>query len=87
MFEEFAARPAENTFEIGIPEVPLIELGRRAVHIVYRSDKWSNKRKKTDYIHDFGKSVRLYCGPNIQRPEVFLCFGGKLTLTKRGLVW
>jgi hypothetical protein len=87
MFEAFAARPAENTFEIGVPVVPLHELGRRAVHIVYRSDKWSAQRKKSDYIHDFGKGVKLYCGPSIQKPEVFLCFGGKLTLTERGLVW
>lgn len=97
MFERFMARPAEKTFKVKVPEVPLHKLGSRASHIVYRSDKWSAARKKTDYIHDFkeiceatgcrSKNVMLFSGPTIQKPEVFLCFGGKLTLTERGLVW
>lgn len=97
MFEVFMARPAENTFEVEVPDVRLHKLGARASHIVYRSDKWSPTKKKSDYIHDFravceatgcrSKSIELYCGPTIQKPEVFLCFGGKLTLTERGLVW
>ena len=97
MFERFAARPAENTFEIEVPNIPIQEVGCRAAHIVYRSDKWSPSRKPSDYIHDFkatcnaracrSKNVKLYCGPSIERPEVFICFGGKLTLTERGLVF
>ena len=97
MFERFMARPAENTFEVNVPDVPLIQLGSRASHIVYRSNKWSPAKKKSDYIHDFkaiceatgcrSRSVKLFCGPTIQHPEVFMCFGGKLTLTERGLVW
>jgi len=87
MFEVFMARPAENTFEIIVPDVPIQKLGKKAAHIVYRSDKWSPKRLKSDYIHPFGKGVELYCGPSVQNPQVFLCYGGKLTLTKRGLVW
>lgn len=87
MFEVFADRPAENTFEIDIPAVPLKKIGKKAQHIVYRSDKWSPKRLDSDYIHDLGKDVNLFCGPSLENPEVFLCCGGKLTLTKRGLVW
>lgn len=87
MFEHFMARPAENTFEIEVPKVDLQKLGKKSGHIVYRSNKWSPTRKNSDYIHPFGKGVKLYCGPSIENPEVFLCFGGKLTLTKRGLVW
>jgi len=87
MFETFASRPAENTFEIAIPDVPIHKLGDKAAHIVYRSDKWSPSRKTTDYIHQFKEGVKLYCGPSAEKPEVFICFGGKLTLTKRGLVW
>jgi len=34
MFEVFMARPAENTFELKIPEVKMHELGNRAAHIV-----------------------------------------------------
>lgn len=87
MFEVFMARPAENTFEIIVPDVPLHKMGKGAEHIVYRSDKWSPKRLESDYIHKLGKDVQIYCGPSIEHPEVFICFGGKLTLTKRGLVW
>lgn len=87
MFEQFMARPAENTFEIEVPKVGLQKLGKKSAHIVYRSNKWSPTRKDSDYIHPFEKGVTLYCGPSIKNPEVFLCFGGKLTLTKRGLVW
>lgn len=84
--ERFHARPAEKTWEMEVPQVPLAFLGR-AVHIVYRSDKWSPTRETTDYIHDFKQGVKLYCGPSLKRPEVFLCFGGKLTVTERGLVF
>lgn len=33
------------------------------------------------------KGAHIYCGPNLENPEVFLCFGGKLTMTERGLVF
>lgn len=86
MFEVFASRPAERTQEVEMDECPLHKLGN-AVNIVYRADKWSKTRKTTDYIHDFKNGVRLYCGPTISNPQVFLCFGGKLTMTERGLVF
>ena len=86
MFEIFAARPAERTQMAEIEEVPLQKWGDGA-HVVYRSDKWSKKRRTTDYIHGLKKGVKIYCGPTIANPEIFLCFGGKLTMTERGLVF
>jgi hypothetical protein len=88
MFEVFSGRNAEQTQEIEIDEIPLQKWGV-SEHYVYRSDKWDPKkrRKTTDYIHDLGKGVKIYCGPTIANPKVFLCFGGKLTLTERGLVF
>lgn len=86
MFEVFASRPAEQTQEVDLDECPLVKAGD-GVHIVYRSDKWSKRRKTTDYIHDFKNGVKLYCGPTLDNPQVFLCFGGKLTMTERGLVF
>ncbi len=83
--ERFKARAAESTHEISIPKVPLKNLGT-AVHIVYRSDKW-NPGHDVDYIHDFKDGVQLYCGPTLKNPQVFLCMGGKLTVTERGLVF
>lgn len=87
MFEVFMDRPADATFEMDFPKVPLQKVGKKARHIVYRSDKWSAQRLQSDYIHPFGRGVKIYCGPTLEKPEVFICFGGKLTLTKRGLVW
>ena len=87
MFEVFMARGAENTFEIDVPDVKLHKIGKKAAHVVYRSNKWSPTRKESDYIHQLGDGVQIYCGPSIDNPEVFICFGGKLTLTARGLVW
>lgn len=86
MFEVFASRPAERTQEVNLDECPLHKLGT-GVHIVYRADKWSKARKTTDYIHDFKNGVKIYCGPTVSNPQVFLCFGGKLTMTERGLVF
>jgi len=85
MFERFTARDAENTHEIDMKDTKLKKLGA-AKHIVYRSDKWK-PGEDTDYIHEFGKGVQLYVGPSIGKPKVFLCFGGKLTATERGLVY
>lgn len=86
LFERFAARAAEGTQEIEVDACPIKKLGN-GVHVVYRSDKWSESRTTTDYIHDFKKGVQIYCGPTIEKPELFIIFGGKLTLTERGLVF
>ena len=83
--ERFKARDADSTHEIEIPKVKLLPLGK-AVHIVYRSDKW-NPGANVDYIHDFKDGVELHCGPDLKDPQVFLCRGGKLTVTERGLVF
>ena len=85
-FERFMSRDPKATYEAEIPACKLVKLGK-AVHIVYRSDKWKHNDKTEDYIHEFGKGVELYCGPSKKDPEVFLCFGGKLTATERGLVF
>lgn len=53
--------------------------------------------KQQDYFHCINegfkrtkklpKGAQIYCGPSLDNPEVFLCFGGKLTMTERGLVF
>ena len=85
MFERFTASDASNTYEISIPKVKLQKLGK-AGHIVYRSDKW-NPGQDIDYIHDFKEGVQLFVGPSLEKPKVFLCFGGRLTCTERGLIY
>lgn len=86
VYERFTAKDAKATYESMIPHVPLTKLGK-ADHFVYRSDKWNADRDSRDYIHDLGKGVQLYCGPSKQRPDIFVCFGGKLTVTERGFVF
>ena len=86
MYERFTAKKADRTYEIQIPKIKLVKLGR-ATHIVYRSDKWTKNHDYSNYIHDFKDGVNLFCGPNLKNPSVFLCFGGKLTCTERGLVF
>jgi len=82
-YKRFMARDPENTYEIDMYGYPLKKMGK-ACHYVYWSDKWNDD---SEYIHDLGKGVELYCGPTKKKPEVFLCVGGKLTLTERGLVY
>ena len=84
--ERFMARDADMTWESYVPDVPLVKLGP-AEHAVYRNDKWRKRGDNRDYIHELGKGVKLYCGPSRERPEIFICFGGKLTATERGLVF
>jgi hypothetical protein len=85
-FERFMSRDPKATYDAEIPACKLVKLGK-AEHIVYRSDKWKHGKKTEDYIHEFGKGVEIYCGPSKKDPEVFICFGGKLTATERGLVF
>jgi len=85
LFEVFSARKAAATHEMSLPKMKLHKLGS-AKHIIYRSDKW-NPDECVDYIHEFKAGVVLLCGPTKKNPEIFLCYGGKLTCTERGLVW
>ena len=53
--------------------------------------------RQQDYYHcvnegfnkswDLPKGAQVYCGPSLEKPEVFICFGGRLTMTERGLVF
>lgn len=86
-FERFSGRPAEQTQEIDLEGMPLQKWGD-CVHFCYRSDKWeSGNRKLTDYIHDTTTGEKVYVAPSIQRPQLILCFGGRLTKTERGYVF
>lgn len=74
------------------PPYKFEKLGK-AVHVVYRSDKW-NKHKYFNYIHEFGESGN---GPNIidhkvnlfynKKNRLFLLKGGMLAVENRGIVY
>lgn len=58
----------------------LVELGK-ALDISYQSNKWTGK--KENYIHEFGKGVKLMATPNGKH---LLLSGGKLGVTERGII-
>lgn len=80
-FERWSKKAATTTNTLKIPAVKL-KLKGRAVHIIYKSDKWNARGKMVSYIHDFGQSVRLY-----HSGKVWSARGGKLTVTERGIVF
>jgi len=81
--EIFKARPAKEFYEFDMYDGPLVKLGK-AKYIIYNSDKWYSN-KDYDYIHDF-ENVDIYANRKI-RPSFFVCKGGRLTITSRGIVW
>lgn len=63
----------------------------KGTHIVYRSDKW-NKHKFFNYIHEFGEdgnSINPRHGVNVyynKKNRLFMCKGGKLFVSSRGII-
>lgn len=75
------------------PPYKFEKLGK-AVHVVYRSDKW-NKHKYFNYIHEFGESgneteINRNHGVNLfynKKNRLFLMKGGKLIVSNRGIIY
>jgi len=83
-YERFMAREPTRMLKTKMPAYNLRMAGK-GVHIVYQSDKW-NPGRDVDYIHDFEDGVYIYAD-NPDDPEILVAFGGKLTLTERGLIF
>ncbi len=54
--------------------------------IAYRSDKFAGRGKPSDYEHELGPGVSLYKFGGTKPPWVFVLRGGRMTVTKRGIV-
>ena len=81
VYEDWTSGEATTYGKLRLPagrELP--EIGR-AIHIIYRSDKWGDPQ---DYIHDFGANVRLYGDLN-DGDGCFWIAGGDLRITPRGI--
>jgi hypothetical protein len=79
-------RPAERERQLSIPRVPgkrWQQLGR-ALTIAYRSDKFGDRGQTTDYQHEFGRSVVLFCRRD-DNHAVLAWRGGTLRVTRRGI--
>lgn len=84
LFRRWAARDPVQMGKLSLGDYPLKPYGR-AIHIVYRSDKWHPGRTD-DYIHKFGPKVRMAVA-NGEPPKAIAISGGRLTVTERGLVY
>ena len=84
LFRRWAARDPVQIGKLQVSDYKLKPYGR-AVHIVYRSDKWHPGRTE-DYIHTLGPKVRIAVGPGTP-PKAIVISGGRLTVTERGLVY
>lgn len=79
-YKEFHKRPPRR--RIALPAIDtseLVQLGS-ALEIGYKSDKWTGK--KQNYLHQFGKGVRLCSTPD---GKALVILGGKLNVEERGI--
>ncbi len=84
LFRRWAAREPVQMGKLQLQDYQLKPYGR-AIHIVYRSDKW-HAGSTEDYIHTFGPKVRIAMAPG-NPPKAIAISGGRLTVTERGLVY
>lgn len=61
----------------------MVKIGR-AINVVYRSDKFSQAGKNSDYIHTFQHYPTITVD-NVQRPTVIALRGGNIRITKEGI--
>jgi hypothetical protein len=53
-----------------------------ALHVIYESDKFSNKKSK--YIHVFESTPKVFVD-NVSKPSIIEVGGGKITVTSKGI--
>jgi len=81
MYEIFHDRKPSKAKRIKRIEADsLAELGN-ALEIGYSSDKWTGKSQ--DYLHEFGKGVKLYATPD---RKALIITGGKMSVESVGIV-
>jgi hypothetical protein len=82
MFEKFTGFEADDIGAlVQMPEILLERIGR-AMSVVYRSDKFSNK--PSDYIHAFGRYPTVSVDSKT-RPRVVALRGGRIRVTAEGI--
>lgn len=92
MVKVFKDQDAREAFEVNLGKTAQFEDLGKAVHVVYRSDKW-NKGTHYDYIHEFGEDgyvVNKNHGVTLQYDpinRVYKMAGGKLNVDERGIIF
>jgi len=83
LYEKFTDWEMNEPYAISIPDGPFKRCGR-AVHVVYRSDKWTGKN--TDYIHTFKQPPIVHVSGGVRNPKMIALTGGRIRVQPRGIV-
>lgn len=80
---EFHAKKPNRRFSV--PQIDTDELTYLgdALEIGYKSGKWEKGSRKNNYLHQFGKGVKLCATPD---GKALVIFGGKMNVQDRGIV-
>lgn len=86
LWEKWSSFEADKEAILKIPETKKSYYFGKVKHIIYRSDKWSDKGKKTDYIHDFSKrNPPTFRASGKEKPGYCLISGGKIAVKDVGI--
>lgn len=80
-YKEFHARNPKRMTSIDMPDCSELVLLGNGLEIGYSSSKWTGK--KENYLHKFGKGVKLYCTPD---GKTLVIQGGRLDVKNVGIV-
>lgn len=83
LYENFSDLEMDDPIVLTIPENPL-KRGGRAVHIVYKSDKWTGNN--IDYIHTFKHEPIVHMSGSVKNPKVIALTGGRIRVQPRGII-
>lgn len=83
LYEKFTDWEMDDPIALSIPDGPFKNAGR-AIHIVYRSDKWTGKN--TDYIHTFKQPPIVHISGGMKNPKLIALTGGRIRVQPRGIV-
>lgn len=82
-YTEFHDKKPNRRFSV--PQIDTEELTYLgdALEIGYKSGKWEKGSRKNNYLHQFGKNVKLCATPD---GKALVIFGGKMNVQDRGIV-
>ena len=81
-YVEFHAKEPSRLLSVPHVDTEELTLLGDALEIGYRSGKWEKGSRKNNYLHQFGKGVKLCATPD---GKALVIFGGKLNVTDRGI--
>lgn len=84
LYSIFTDYEPDSSYKVKISEKRLVR-SRKVAHIVYRSDKWSQKRKKVDYVHRFKRFPTAYA-TDLKKPGFVRIMGGNIRVRAEGII-